>query len=107
MSGILLCLILVLCWPQENVLVDSEGRAALCDTKYKTIVRTDPLAEHVFIDSSCRWTSPEMLIGDTVSDVAQGPSKEADIYASAMTIVQARTHFHEPIPSLTITPPSI
>ncbi|KZP07042.1 kinase-like protein [Athelia psychrophila] len=75
----------------ENVLVDDDERAVLCDTQYKLIVDTDSDPENVGIDSSCRWTAPEALIGDPLLDIAVGPSKAADIYAVAMTIAQLWT----------------
>lgn len=71
------------------MLIDSSGRAVLSDTQYNSIVNIDPAAPYVFIDSRSRWMSPEALIGDPVSDTCAGASKEADIYAAAMTIAQA------------------
>ncbi|KZP08204.1 hypothetical protein FIBSPDRAFT_266571 [Athelia psychrophila] len=75
----------------ENVLVDDDERAVLCDTQYKLIVNTDPDPAYVRIDSSCRWTPPEVLIGDPLLDILVSPSKAADIYATAMTIAQLWT----------------
>lgn len=71
------------------MLIDSSGMAVLSDTQYNSIVNIDPAALYSFIDSRSRWTSPEALIGDPVSDTCARASKEADIYAAAMTIAQA------------------
>ncbi|KAF7967116.1 hypothetical protein HWV62_35742 [Athelia sp. TMB] len=84
----------------ENVLIDSSGMAVLSDTQYNSIVNIDSAAPYSFIDSRSRWTSPEALIGDPVSETCARASKEADIYSAAMTIAQSSFLADHDLPSV-------
>jgi hypothetical protein len=71
-----------------DVLVDDGDVAVLCDAQLYTITVSSN-DEFCQIPSKCRWMPWERLIAD--NSCALGlPSKPADIYGAAITIIQVR-----------------
>jgi len=75
----------VLTLNQPNILVDDSGHARIADFGLAAIIQnldSIPTAS-LHRDHTARWTAPEVLVGGRCS-------KEADIFAFAMVMIEAR-----------------
>ncbi|KAF7967114.1 hypothetical protein HWV62_35738 [Athelia sp. TMB] len=78
----------------DNVLIDGTNRALLCDAQYKTMVTDKEDAPYAHLTSSCRWTSPEQLFSEDLEDTRARAGEAADVWAAALTIMQASKAYH-------------
>jgi len=85
--------------PKVNILIDSERRARLADFGLATVV-DETTSKATTADSrlkgTTRWMAPELLFPDrfgfTDKLAKQLPSKDTDIYAIGMTILEVSAH---------------
>ena len=70
---------------QVNVLVDDSGHARIADSGLATVTQNLDSMWSISIQRghSARWTAPEVLTGGRYS-------KEADIFAFAMVVIEVR-----------------
>ena len=94
--------------PQVNVLIDSECRARLADFGLAAIV-DETTSKTTVLDGkmkgTTRWMAPELFFPDrfgfTGKLAKQLPSRETDIYAIGMTILEVSVRpFLSRIPNL-------
>ena len=77
--------------PKENILIDDDEVAVLCDAKFDSLMYSED--DYGSIRSNCWWLPYERLIADDVTDdkcCLGPPSMPADIYGAALTITQVR-----------------
>ena len=72
--------------PQNNVLVDSKGRARIAD--YGLSTTCSDLNGTSYIRSNVRWTAPELFEVPDTDDTFPPPKPESDIYSFGCIMYQ-------------------
>ena len=84
---------------QSNVLIDGDGNPRICDYGLAFIIEPSEFTS-IKTAGACRWTAPEIMNPpeDTTStnDSLALFTKESDIYAFAMTVIEVNEIHFDP-----------
>jgi serine/threonine protein kinase len=92
----------VIYFGQANILVDEDEHPRICDYGLAFIIEPSNFTSTKTAEA-CRWTAPEIM--NPPEDITYADdsfalfTKESDVYAFAMTVLEVNSIFHDPMAS--------